>query len=110
MSHWQTMHAWENCLIELQTRKRIQRTLARAPKRLGRVRLVSCVRRWLADWQAAEAALDNSVWGTRLREERRKAAETRHALEAIIRRLQRQLAQHGMIAEVPVPASEPQVS
>ena len=66
MSHWQTMHAWENCLIELQTRKRIQRTLARAPKRLGRVRLVSCVRRWLADWQAAEAALDNSVWGTRL--------------------------------------------
>ena len=65
MSHWQTMHAWENCLIELQTRKRIQRTLARAPKRLGRVRLVSCVRRWLADWQAAEAALDNSVWGTR---------------------------------------------
>ena len=50
------------------------------------------------------------MWGTRLREERRKAAETRHALEAIIRRLQRQLAQHGMIAEVPVPASEPQVS
>ena len=94
---------------EFKTRRRINRTLEKAPRRLGRVRLVSCVRRWLSDWQAAEAALDNSVWGTKLREERRSAAETRRALEEIIRRLQRQLAQHGVIAGVPVPPPEPQV-
>ena len=109
MTHWQTMNAWDNCMKELKMRRRINRTLAKAPRRLGRVRLMSCVRRWLSDWQAAEAALDNSVWGTKLREERRSAAETRRALEEIIRRLQRQLAQHGVIAGVPVPPPEPQV-
>ena len=68
MTHWQTMNAWDNCMKEFKTRRRINRTLEKAPRRLGRVRLVSCVRRWLSDWQAAEAALDNSVWGTKLRE------------------------------------------
>ena len=41
-------------------------------------------------------------WDARLREQKHEAAEERIQLEEVIRKLQRQLREHGMLAAIPV--------
>ena len=46
-------------------------------------------------------------WDARLREQKHEAAEERIRLEEVIRKLEHQLREHGLLAATPVPPREP---
>ena len=107
--HQETRRGWGVWHARHRKEARLRRVMARGTTRLTRPRVVAVYEAWRRDWAATEKRLQHLSWDERLRRERFEMAEERHKLEDVVRALERQLRDAGLLTAVPVPPPEPKV-
>ena len=77
--------------------------------RIARPRLAACTNAWIWDWKMWEDRTQGLHWEQKMRSFKVEAAEERRQLEDIIKDLERQLREHGLLASQPIPPPDPRV-